>query len=84
VPGVFDECDPEKTRPLTRANDDDTDSCGIRGESVARVVLAERGCPIAGHDPAPTLQDLRGLSEFRARFESDRDKARIVLLLSPT
>jgi hypothetical protein len=33
---------------------------------------------------APRLQDLRGIAEFRSLFESDRNKIRIVLLLSPT
>jgi hypothetical protein len=33
---------------------------------------------------APALQDLRGLGELRSLFERDRDKIRIVLLLSPT
>jgi hypothetical protein len=33
---------------------------------------------------APALHDLRGIAEFRSLFESDRDKVRIVLLLSPT
>ena len=33
---------------------------------------------------APVLQDLRGLGELRSLFERDRDKIRIVLLLSPT
>lgn len=30
------------------------------------------------------LQDLRGVADLRALFESDRGKVRIVLLLSPT
>jgi len=33
---------------------------------------------------APVLQDLRGLVELRSVFESDVDKIRIILLLSPT
>jgi hypothetical protein len=33
---------------------------------------------------APVLKDFRGLSELRSLFERDRDKIRIVLLLSPT
>ena len=33
---------------------------------------------------APVLQDLRELGELRSAFESDVDKTRIVLLLSPT
>jgi len=41
---------------------------------------AQPGVPNA----ALVLQDLRGLSELRSRFESDVDKIRIVLLLSPT
>jgi hypothetical protein len=35
-------------------------------------------------EAAPALQDLRGLGELRTLFERDRDKIRIVLLLSPT
>jgi hypothetical protein len=30
------------------------------------------------------LHDLRGIAELRSLFEGDRDKVRIVLLLSPT
>ena len=33
---------------------------------------------------SPALHDLRGVAELRSLFESDRDKVRIVLLLSPT
>ncbi len=33
---------------------------------------------------ASVLQDLRGVAPLRSQFESDRDKVRIVLLLSPT
>jgi hypothetical protein len=33
---------------------------------------------------APALQDLRGVAQLRSMFDSDRDKIRIVLLLSPT
>jgi hypothetical protein len=42
------------------------------------------------HAQSPTanavraLQELRGLDELRDCFERDRDKIRIVLLLSPT
>jgi len=32
----------------------------------------------------PVLRDLRGPDEFRAQFNADRDKTRLVLLLSPT
>ena len=35
-------------------------------------------------EAAQVLQDLRGLQELRTLFERDRDKIRIVLLLSPT
>jgi hypothetical protein len=35
-------------------------------------------------DAAPALHDLRGLDELRTLFDRDRDKSRIVLLLSPT
>jgi len=34
--------------------------------------------------PAPVLRDLDGTSALRARFDGDRGKIRIVLLLSPT
>lgn len=33
---------------------------------------------------APALQDLSGVADLRALFDADRDKVRIVLLLSPT
>lgn len=33
---------------------------------------------------APALQDLRGVDQLRSLFDNDRDKIRIVLLLSPT
>jgi hypothetical protein len=33
---------------------------------------------------APALQDLSGVADLRAPFDADRDKVRIVLLLSPT
>jgi hypothetical protein len=33
---------------------------------------------------SPALHDLRGVAELRSLFDSDRDKVRIVLLLSPT
>jgi hypothetical protein len=33
---------------------------------------------------APILQDLGGVDELRTLFERDRDKIRILLLLSPT
>jgi len=32
----------------------------------------------------PVLRDLAGLNELRSQFETDLDKIRIVLLLSPT
>jgi hypothetical protein len=32
----------------------------------------------------PVLQELKGIEELKARFNRDRGKARIVLLLSPT
>ena len=32
----------------------------------------------------PVLQDLNGVEELKARFNKDRGKPRIVLLLSPT
>jgi hypothetical protein len=35
-------------------------------------------------DAPPVLHDLAGLGELRSQFESDVDKVRIVLLLSPT
>jgi hypothetical protein len=35
-------------------------------------------------DTAPALQDLGGVADLRALFDADRDKVRIVLLLSPT
>ena len=37
-----------------------------------------------GTTVSPALHDLRGIAELRSRFDSDRDKIRIVLLLSPT
>ena len=33
---------------------------------------------------SPALHDLRGVAELRSLFDSDRDKIRVVLLLSPT
>jgi hypothetical protein len=33
---------------------------------------------------APVLQDLHGVADLRSLFERDRDKVKIVLLLSPT
>jgi hypothetical protein len=33
---------------------------------------------------APILQDLHGVADLRSLFERDRDKVRIVLLVSPT
>jgi hypothetical protein len=35
-------------------------------------------------DTSPALHDLRDLDAFRTVFDGDRDKIRIVLLLSPT
>jgi hypothetical protein len=32
----------------------------------------------------PVLRDLHGADEFRAQFNTDRGKTRLVLLLSPT
>jgi hypothetical protein len=32
----------------------------------------------------PSLQDLNGVEELKARFNKDRGKPRVVLLLSPT
>ena len=33
---------------------------------------------------APVLQDLHGVAQLRSQFDSDRNRVRIVLLLSPT
>ena len=38
----------------------------------------------AGCEHKPALQDLNGVEELKARFNKDRGKPRIVLLLSPT
>jgi hypothetical protein len=33
---------------------------------------------------SPVLRDLAGIADLQARFDQERDKVRIVLLLSPT
>jgi hypothetical protein len=60
----------------------------IRTALVLAVALAALPCHVraqsAHTSAAPVLQDLRGLDELRTLFDRDRDKIRIVLLLSPT
>jgi hypothetical protein len=34
--------------------------------------------------PASTLQDLASIDQLRTTFDADREKTRVVLLLSPT
>ena len=55
---------------------------------VATACLASPSPYVPAQSPitsaAPRLQDLRGIAEIRSLFDSDRDKVRIVLLLSPT
>jgi hypothetical protein len=50
--------------------------------------LAPCASPASAQPRGPTgaavLQDLSSISELRSLFEADRDKVRIVLLLSPT
>jgi len=50
--------------------------------------LASSAPPALAQSPvaisAPVLHDLNGMTELRSMFERDRDKVRIVLLLSPT
>jgi hypothetical protein len=46
--------------------------------------IHQAGAQSGGVNAAPVLKDFRGLGELRPLFESDRDKIRIVLLLSPT
>jgi hypothetical protein len=43
--------------------------------------VAQRSRPTAA---APVLRDIAGTGDLQTIFEQERDKARIVLLLSPT
>ena len=60
----------------------------VRAAIIAAVVLAspvhQAGAQSGVAAATPVLQDLSGVDELRSLFESDRDKIRIVLLLSPT
>jgi hypothetical protein len=54
--------------------------------SVVLVVLAAAGCGGSGERAAEpgTVTDLAALGELAAAVDADRDRPRLVLLLSPT
>jgi hypothetical protein len=47
-------------------------------------LLLSAGLSTRCGDGKPTLSDLTGVDELKARFNRDADKPRIILLLSPT
>ncbi len=56
----------------------------VRAILLSAVVGLLGGQATASASMASTLTDLQGLDAFRARFNEDAGKIRIVLLLSPT
>jgi hypothetical protein len=59
---------------------------GLRAALVLAASLASLSSARQFSPPTatPALQDLAGVTALRAQFDADRDKLRIVLLLSPT
>jgi len=52
--------------------------------TLAVCVLASRPKAQAGGEPSGPLRSLDTMTDLRSAFEHDRDKIRIVFLLSPT
>ena len=85
VSGVFDRCHPTEAWELTQV-------APVTSRILAAIVMTTALASPSPHarvqspvtTVSPALHDLRGVAEFRSLFESDRDKIRIVLLLSPT
>jgi hypothetical protein len=82
VPGVLNERHPTEAGQLMVTVP--------RGVLAALLTMTLAAPPCYAHaqsttaDASQALHDLRGLDELRTLFDHDRDKVRIVLLLSPT
>ena len=50
----------------------------------AVAIAASGGCRKVTPLPATALSDLASLDDFRAAFNAERDRARLLVLLSPT